>query len=95
VTGQHLDSQGAVALFTQIGAFDSALQTALALGMDMSNIFEHMALRCVSYSQSGIEDEYVELTLSNQLRILIFPSCTERMQSGSIKIAAHLIGKDR
>lgn len=55
-TGQHLDSQGAVALFTQIGAFDLALQTALALGLDMSNIFEHMTLRSVAYSQGILVD---------------------------------------
>ena len=58
-TGQHLDSQGAVALFTQIGAFDFALQAALALGLDASNIFEHMTLRCVAYSQGILVDRCV------------------------------------
>lgn len=50
--GNHLEASAAVALFSQIGAFQTALQTALSLGVDMSNVFENLAIRCVQLSGS-------------------------------------------
>lgn len=50
-TDKFLDPANAVALFSQTGSFDAALQTALVLQIDMSNVFEHIAIRCVHLSQ--------------------------------------------
>lgn len=55
LAGQNLDAHGAVALFSQIGAFNQALQVALALRIDMTNVFQHLALRCVAFDRADLD----------------------------------------
>ena len=44
-------------MFSQIGAFDKALQTAQSLGVDRTNVFEHLAIRCVHLSQQQQQEQ--------------------------------------
>ena len=57
-TDQHIDAVGAVALFPQIGMFDSALQVALSLNVDMSPIFTKLAIRCVHLTKRSSSSSY-------------------------------------
>lgn len=66
---KFIDPANAVALFSQIGSLDAALQTALALEVDMSNVFENIAIRCVHLGQHRAQSGWVALVSSRALRL--------------------------
>jgi len=49
----HLDGEGTVALFTQLGSADEAFATAQTLGVDAFSLFGNMATKCVRLTAQG------------------------------------------
>lgn len=48
-----LDSDAIVALFSQIGSYDSAFTSARTLEVDMSSLFESLTEKCVGLASHG------------------------------------------
>ncbi|GAA94608.1 uncharacterized protein L969DRAFT_94605 [Mixia osmundae IAM 14324] len=56
----NVEGSSIVALFSQSRLFDQALAHAEQLGVDMSNVFAHLALQCVMLSEAETNHDPVE-----------------------------------
>jgi len=59
VAAVHLDGEGTVALFTQLGSADEAFATAQTLGVDAFSLFGNMATKCVRLTAQGDQPKCV------------------------------------
>ena len=55
----HLDGEGTVALFTQLGSADEAFAIAQTLGVDAFSLFGNMATKCVRLTAQGDQPKCV------------------------------------